>query len=136
MLKGKKYIDTSLKYYFEDVGLRNARLKFRQQEENHIKKNIIYNELIIREFDVDVGVVEYNFKDEFGKSKRIQYEIEFVANSGSRRVYIQSALNISSTKKREQESKSLNKVDYSFKKIIVIKGDIIPWYDEKGILYV
>ena len=135
-VKGKKYIDTPLKYYFEDVGLRNARLNFRQQEENHIMENIIYNELIIRGFDVDVGVVEYNFKDEFGKSKRIQYEIDFVANSGSRRVYIQSALNISSTEKREQESKSLNKVDDSFKKIIVIKDDIIPWYDEKGILYV
>ena len=135
-VKGKKYLDTPLKYYYTDIGLRNVRLGFRQQEENHIMENIIYNELIIRGFDVDVGVVEYNFKDEFGKSKRIQYEIDFVANSGSRRVYIQSALNISSTEKREQESKSLNKVDDSFKKIIVIKDDIIPWYDEKGILYV
>jgi len=80
-------------------------------------------------------VVEYNFKDEFGKSKRIQYEIDFVANSGSRRVYIQSAQNIFNWK-REQESKSLNKVSDSFKKIIVIKDDIISWYDEKGILYV
>mgnify|MGYP003294825039 CR=1 FL=1 len=80
-------------------------------------------------------MVEYNFKDEFGKSKRIQYEIDFVANSGSRRVYIQFAQNIFNWK-REQESKSLNKVDDSFKKIIVIKDDIIPWYDEKGILYV
>ena len=135
-VKGKKYIDTPLKYYFEDVGLRNARLNFKQQEENRIMENIIYNELIMRGFDIDIGVVEYNFKDEFGKSKRIQYEIDFVAESGSRRVYIQSTINISSTEKREQESKSLNKVDDSFKKIIAIKDDIIPWYDEKGILYV
>ena len=102
-VKGKKYIDTPLKYYFEDVGLRTARLNFRQQEENHIMENIIYNELIIRGFDVGIGVVEYNFKDESGKSKRIQYEINFVANSGSRRVYIQSALNISSTKKENRK---------------------------------
>lgn len=117
-VKGKN-IDTPLKYYFEDVGLRNTRLNFRQQEENHIMENIIYNELIIRGFDVGVGVVEYNFKDEFGKSKRIQYEIDFIANSGSRRVYIQSALNISSTEKRKQESKSLNKVDDSLKKLLL-----------------
>lgn len=135
-IKGKKYINTPLKYYFTDVGLRNARLNFRQQEENHIMENIIYNELMVREFDVDVGIVEYNYKDEEGKSKRKQLEVDFVANKGSRRYYIQSALNIDEESKREQETLSLNKINDSFKKIIVVKDDIIPWHDEKGVLYI
>ena len=134
-VKGKKYIDTPLKYYFTDIGLRNARLNFRQQEENHIMENIIYNELIFREFDVDVGVVEYNYKDELGKSKRAQLEIDFIANKNSKRYYIQSALNIDSKEKKEQETKSLNKVTDSFKKIVIVKDNIIPWHDEQGILY-
>ena len=135
-VKGKKYIDTPLKYYFVDVGLRNARLNFRQQEENHIMENIIYNELLFREFDVDVGVVENNYKDENGKSKRVQLEIDFVANKDSKRYYIQSALNIDDISKREQETKSLNKINDSFKKIVVVKDNIIPWHDEQGILYI
>ena len=135
-IKGKKYINTPLKYYFTDVGLRNARLNFRQQEENHIMENIVYNELMVREFDVDVGIVEYNYKDKEGKSKRKQLEVDFVANKGSRRYYIQSALNIDEESKREQETLSLNKINDSFKKIIVIKDDIIPWHDEKGVLYI
>lgn len=135
-VKGKKYIDTPLKYYFTDIGLRNARLNFRQQEENHIMENIIYNELLYREFDVDVGVVEYNYKDEQGKSKRSQLEIDFVANKNSKRYYIQSALNIDTNDKKEQETKSLNKVTDSFKKIVIVKDDIIPWHDEQGILYI
>lgn len=135
-VKGKKYIDTPLKYYFTDIGLRNARLNFRQQEENHIMENIIYNELLFREFDVDVGVVEYNYKDELGKSKRTQLEIDFVANKNSKRYYIQSALNIDSEDKKEQETKSLNKITDSFKKIVVVKDNIIPWHDEQGILYI
>lgn len=135
-IKGKKYINTPLKYYFTDVGLRNARLNFRQQEENHIMENIIYNELIVREFDVDVGIVEYNYKDKEGKSKRKQLEVDFVANKGSQRYYIQSALNIDEEAKREQETLSLNKINDSFKKIIVVKDDIIPWHDEKGVLYI
>lgn len=135
-IKGKKYINTPLKYYFTDVGLRNARLNFRQQEENHIMENIIYNELVVREFDVDVGIVEYNYKDKEGKSKRKQLEVDFVANKGSQRYYIQSALNIDEESKREQETLSLNKINDSFKKIIVVKDDIIPWHDEKGVLYI
>lgn len=135
-VKGKKYIATPLKYYFTDVGLRNARLNFRQQEEPHIMENIIFNELLYREFDVDVGVVEHNYKDECGKSKRSQLEIDFVANKNSKRYYIQSALNIDSEEKKEQEIKSLSKVADSFKKIVVVKDNIVPWHDEKGILYI
>ena len=135
-IKGKKYINTPLKYYFTDVGLRNARLNFRQQEENHIMENIIYNELMVREFDVDVGIVEYNYKDKEGKSKRKQLEVDFVVNKGSQRYYIQSALNIDEESKREQETLSLNRINDSFKKIIVVKDDIIPWHDEKGVLYI
>ncbi len=135
-IKGRKYIGSPLKYYFSDVGLRNARLNFRQQEENHIMENIIYNELLYREFDVDVGVVEVNGKNEQGKSQRTQLEVDFVANKDSKRYYIQSALNIDSAEKREQETKSLNKISDSFKKIVVVREDIIPWHDEQGILYI
>ena len=135
-VKGRKYIGSPLKYYFSDVGLRNARLNFRQQEENHIMENIIYNELLCREFNVDVGVVEYCYKDEQKKSKRTQLEIDFVANKGSRRYYIQSALTVADEEKRAQEVNSLNRVGDSFKKIVVVKDNIIPWHDENGILYV
>lgn len=135
-VKGKKYIDTPLKYYFTDIGLRNARMNFRQQEENHIMENIIYNELIVREFDVDVGVVEYNYKDHCGKKIRTQLEIDFVANKGSKRYYIQSALSVGDEEKRQQEINSLKRVADSFKKIVVVKDDIIPWHDDNGILYV
>ena len=135
-IKGRKYIETPLKYYFSDVGLRNARLNFRQQEENHIMENIIYNELIARGFDVDVGVVEYNSKDENGKKIRTQLEIDFVANKGNRRYYIQSALSVDDEAKRIQETNSLNRVEDSYRKIVVVKDGIIPWYDEKGILYI
>ena len=135
-IKGKRYIDTPLKYYFSDVGLRNARLNFRQQEENHIMENIIYNELGARAFDIDVGVVEYNYKNEKGQSQRSQLEVDFVANKNSKRYYIQSALTISQEEKRKQETNSLYRIDDSFKKIVVVKDNIIPWHDEKGILYV
>ena len=128
-------METPLKYYFTDVGLRNARLNFRQMEENHIMENIIYNELTAREFNVDVGVVEYNHKDSKGKNVRSQLEIDFVANKGSNRYYIQSALNISDSEKREQETRSLKKIGDSFKKIIVVKDKIIPYHDDSGILY-
>lgn len=134
-IKGKKYIDTPLKYYFTDVGLRNARLNFRQQEENHIMENIIYNELAARGFDIDVGVVEYNYKNKDGKSQRSQLEVDFVANKNSKRYYIQSALSISEEEKRKQETNSLYRITDSFKKIVIVKDDIIPWHDEKGILY-
>jgi len=135
-IKGKKYIDTPLKYYFTDVGLRNARLNFRQQEENHIMENIIYNELAARAFDVDVGVVEYNYRNNDGKSQRSQLEVDFIANKDSKRYYLQSALSISEEEKRKQETNSLYRIDDSFKKIVVVKDDIIPWHDEKGVLYI
>ena len=134
-VKGKKYLNTPLKYYFTDVGLRNARLNFRQQEENHIMENIIFNELMVREFDVDVGVVEYNHKDSDGKKIRTNLEIDFVANKGSNRYYIQSALTIDDEDKRLQEINSLNRVGDSFKKIVVVKDNIVPWHDDNGILY-
>lgn len=135
-IKGRKYIGSPLKYYFSDVGLRNARLNFRQQEENHIMENIIYNELCNREFSVDVGVVEYCYKDENKKSKRAQLEIDFVVNKGSKKYYIQSALTVSEEEKRKQEVRSLNRVGDSFKKIVVVKDNIIPWHDDDGILYI
>lgn len=134
-IKGKKYIDTPLKYYFTDVGLRNARLNFRQQEENHIMENIIFNELTAREYDVDIGVVEYNCQDAAGKKIRTQLEVDFIANKGSKRYYIQSALSIDSERKKAQEISSLIKISDSFKKIVVVKDDIIPGYDDNGILY-
>lgn len=135
-IKGKKYINTPLKYYFTDVGLRNARLNFRQQEENHMMENIIFNELIARDFDVDVGVVAYQQLDENRKKVRKQLEIDFIANKGSKRYYIQSALSIAEEAKRAQECNSLMRVRDSFKKIIVVKDDIIPWHDDAGILYI
>lgn len=134
-VKRRKYIDSPLKYYFTDIGLRNARLNFRQQEENHIMENIIYNELCIREFDIDVGVVVINYKDAKGKSKRKQLEVDFIANKIDKRYYIQSALTIRLEEKRQQEINSLLKINDSFKKIVIVKDDIIPWHDEHGILY-
>lgn len=135
-IKGKRYINSLMKYYFTDVGLRNARLNFRQQEENHIMKNVIFNELAAREFDIDVGVVEYNHLDEKGKKVRTQLEVDFVANNGSRRYYIQSAFLIDSEEKRKQEINSLMRVPDSFRKIVVVRDDILPWHDDNGILYV
>lgn len=135
-IKGRKYIGSPFKFYFSDVGLRNARLNFRQQEENHIMENILYNELCYRDFSVDVGVVEYNYKDENKKSKRTKLEVDFVANKGSKKYYIQSALSISDEEKRLQETRSLYNVNDSFKKIVVVKDNIIPWYDEHGVFYI
>ncbi|MCF0262490.1 MAG: ATP-binding protein [Sphaerochaetaceae bacterium] len=135
-IKGKKYINTPLKYYFVDVGLRNAKINFRQQEENHIMENIIFNELKLRGFNVDVGVVEYNYKDKDGISQRSKLEVDFIATLGSKKFYIQSAWSIDSEEKREQETNSLNRIDDSFRKIVVVKDDIESWQDEKGIQYV
>ena len=134
-VKGKKYMKTPAKYYFTDVGLRNARLGFRQQEETHIMENVLYCDLLRRGFDVDVGVVEYNYKKEDGKSARSQLEIDFVVNRGSQRYYIQSALSVSDPDKREQEINSLKRVPDSFKKIVVVGNRINPWKDDNGILY-
>lgn len=133
-VKGKKYIDSPSKYYFEDVGLRNARLNFRQQEENHIMENIIYTELRSRGYRVDVGVVEIYETGSEGKSKRKQLEIDFIANKGNRKYYIQSAFEMSSPEKITQEKKSLNRLNDSFKKFIIIKDDIKTSIDENGLI--
>ena len=133
-VKGKKYIDSPSKYYFEDVGLRNARLNFRQQEENHIMENIIYTELRSRGYRVDVGVVETYETVHGGKAKRKQLEIDFIANKGNRKYYIQSAFEMSTLQKMEQEKKSLNKLNDSFKKFIIIKDDVKTSIDENGLI--
>lgn len=133
-VKGRKYIGTPLKYYFEDVGLRNARLGFRQVEETHLMENIIYNELRVRGFSVDVGVVMKRNRTEAGVQEKRQLEIDFIANQGSRRYYIQSAFSIPDEEKREQEKASLINVGDSFKKIIIVKDVVKPWHDDDGIL--
>lgn len=133
-IKGKKYINTLSKYYFTDVGVRNAILDFRQQEENHIMENVIYNELKIRGFQVDVGVVEHRTTDKDGKRVRKQYEVDFVANQGSQRYYIQSAFIMPTDAKERQESASLLNIDDSFKKIIIVKDYIKPKRNEEGIV--
>ena len=132
-VKGRKYIGTPLKYYFEDVGLRNARLGFRQVEETHLMENIIYNELRSRGYTVDVGVVEKRGTDENGKEYKNQLEIDFVANLGSKRYYIQSAFSMPTEEKRIQEKASLVNVNDSFKKIIVVKDVVNVTRDEDGI---
>lgn len=133
-VKGRNYIGTPLKYYFSDMGLRNARLNFRQVEETHIMENIIYNELRMRGYDVDVGVVTANEVTKEGKKIRKQREIDFVCNMGSKRYYIQSALALPDRAKAEQEKKSLLLSGDGFKKIIVTKDAPAPLYDEQGIL--
>lgn len=133
-VKGRKYIGTPLKYYFEDVGLRNARLGFRQVEETHLMENIIYNELRVRGYQVDVGVVEKRDRTVDGVQKRRQLEIDFVANMGSKRYYIQSAFSLQNTEKRVQEKASLINVYDSFKKIIIVKDVVKPLHDNDGIL--
>ena len=135
-IRGKSYIDSPFKYYFEDIGLRNARINFRQNERTHIMENIIYNELIIRGYSVDVGIVEVNYKDENMKSQRKQYEVDFVCNKGNARYYIQSAYALENQDKINQETRGLNKINDSFKKIVIIKDCYIPWHDENGILYI
>lgn len=135
-IKGKKYIDTPLKYYFSDIGLRNARLNFRQLEETHTMENIIYNELVKRGYNVDVGVVQVNEKNENNTCSRVQYEIDFVANQGYRRYYIQSALSIPDREKMRQEGRPFLMIEDSFKKIIVEKDVIKPYYTEEGIFII
>ena len=135
-IKGKKYITTPSKYYFTDIGLRNARLNFRQQEEDHLMENIIYNELLVRGYNVDVGVIERFEKDSTDKTIRKQLEVDFVCNQSSKRYYIQSAFAIPNKEKMEQEQKSLINIDDSFKKIIIVKDDINLWRNEEGILII
>lgn len=133
-VKGKKYIDTPVKYYFTDMGLRNARLNFRQLEETHSMENIIFNELKIRGFNVDVGVIMQYDTNEKGNSIRKQLEIDFVCNKGSKRYYIQSAYAIPDQAKMEQEQRSLMLTGDFFKRIIITKDTPAPHYNEKGVL--
>ncbi len=135
-IKGKAYIETPKKYYFSDLGLRNARINFRQFEQTHAMENVIYNELSMRGYRVDVGVVTVIEKDKNGNSVRKQLEIDFVCNMGSVRYYIQSAYSIPDEEKREQEIRPFTKVDDSFKKIVITKDMVPAHYDEHGILTV
>lgn len=130
-VKGKKYIQTPQKYYFSDIGLRNARLNFRQQEENHIMENIIYNELLLRGYNVDVGVVELR-----EGNQRKQLEVDFVCNLGNKRYYVQSALNLDTREKTIQEERPLMNINDNFKKIIVVKDTMKHWITEEGILVI
>lgn len=132
-IKGKKYINTPAKYYFVDLGLRNARLAFRQQEYTHIMENVIYNELRLRGYSVDVGVVD-NVEKENGVSVRKRFEVDFVVNLGNRRYYIQSAYNIPTDEKMEQEQASLLSINDAFRKIIIVNQQILSGYNEQGIL--
>lgn len=133
-IKGKKYIDTPVKYYFTDMGLRNARLNFRQLEETHAMENVIFNELKLRGFNVDVGVIEINSTNEKGNRVRKQLEIDFVCNKGSKRYYIQSAYAMPDQAKMEQEQRSLMLTGDAFKKIIITKDSPGPYYNEDGVL--
>ena len=135
-IKGRKYIDTPQKYYFTDIGLRNARINFRQIEENHTMENIIFNELVNRDLNVDVGLVNVVQNDKNGNPIRKQLEVDFVCSKGSKRYYVQSAFAIPDSEKMAQESNSLLRIDDSFKKIIVVKDTPAPWYTEKGILVI
>ena len=133
-IKGKKYINTPSKYYFTDLGLRNARLNFRQVEETHVMENIIFNEIKVRGYNVDVGVVVMNEVDKNGKKIRKQLEVDFVCNKGSKRFYIQSAYALPDKEKMEQEQRSLVNTGDGFKKIIITKDAVAPLYNEEGIL--
>jgi predicted AAA+ superfamily ATPase len=132
-IKGKRYINSPYKYYFMDLGLRNARLNFRQSEKSHLMENLVYNELRVRGFNVDVGVVPIVTNGKDGKQQRSSLEVDFICNLGSRRYYIQSAYRMESEEKREQERMSLMNVDDSFKKIIIIGEESPVTRDEAGI---
>ena len=131
-IKGRRYVGANLKYYFSDIGLRNARLNFRQQEPTHIMENIVYNELLVRGYNVDVGIVDVFAKN--GEEKRVhkQLEVDFVANQGSQRYYIQVAYDMSSEEKQAQELNSLRNISDSFKKIVIVNGTKKPWRNEEG----
>lgn len=133
-IKGKKHINTLPKYYFSDIGLRNAIFDMRQQEETHIMGNVIYNELIVRGYRVDAGMVEIKRPEKDGRWSRIQLEVDFIANFGSKKYYIQSALSIPDRDKEIQESRPLTNIPDSFKKILVVKDPIMPRRNEEGIL--
>lgn len=131
-IKGRKYIGANQKYYFTDPGLRNARLNFRQQEPTHLMENIVYNELLIRGYNVDVGMMDAYEKNKEGKRVRKQLEVDFVVNQGSQRYYIQVAYDLSSEQKQEQEFHSLRNIPDSFKKIIIVNGSKKPWRNDEG----
>lgn len=133
-IKGNKYYENIKKYYSVDVGLRNARLNYRQLEQTHLMENVIYNELLHRGYVVDVGVIEARVMKN-GKSEYKQYEVDFIATNGNEKYYIQSAYELSSDTKREQELNSLKRIDDSFQKIVIVKDDIMPYRDEKGIYF-
>ena len=133
-IKGNRYYENIKKYYAVDVGLRNARLNYRQQEMSHIMENVIFNELVMRGYSVDVGVVEHRRMVE-GKSKYFQYEVDFVATDGNEKYYIQSAFELGTEEKREQELNSLARIGDSFKKIVIVGADIMAYKDDKGIQY-
>ena len=135
-VKGRKYIRTPVKYYYSDAGLRNARLGFRQLEETHLMENVLYNDLVRRGYDVDVGVIEQNVREDSGKKIRRQLEVDFVVNRGDERYYIQSALSVDDPMKKEQEIASLIRIPDSFRKLVIVKDYIKPWRDENGIQYV
>lgn len=132
-IKGKRYVNSPYKYYFMDLGLRNARINFRQSEKSHLMENVVYNELRVRGFNVDVGVVPVIVRDKDGKQQRSGLEVDFICNLGSRRYYIQSAYRMESEEKIDQERASLLKVDDSFKKIIIIGEESPVIRDEAGI---
>ena len=131
-IKGRKYIGANLKYYFTDLGLRNARLNFRQQEPTHIMENIVYNELLIRGYNVDTGIIDLYGKDQEGKRVRKQLEVDFVVNQGSQRYYVQVAYDMASKEKQAQEFYSLRNIPDSFKKIVIVGGVTKPWRNEEG----
>jgi len=133
-IKGKAYIETPKKYYFSDLGLRNARINFRQFEQTHSMENVIYNELRMRGYSVDVGVIPIAEKDKNGKVTRKKLEVDFVCNMGSVRYYIQSAYSLPDEIKRTQEIRPFRRIDDSFKKIVITKDVVQPYYDEYGIL--
>ena len=133
-IKGKHYIDTPQKYYFTDIGLRNARINFRQMEENHIMENVIFNELLCRGFNVDVGLVSQVQANGASNRVRTNLEVDFVCNKGSKRYYIQSAFAIPDREKMQHETRSLLQIKDTFKKIIIVKDAPAPWYTEEGIL--
>ena len=134
-IKGKRYFGTNLKYYATDIGLRNAKLNFRQYERSHLMENIIYNELIIKGYSVDIGIVEVTRKIE-DRNVQSQHEIDFIVNNGSNKIYIQSSLNVDTEEKRQQEIFSLKRSGDFYKKIVVLYGNQKPVYDDNGILYI
>ena len=135
-VKGRKYIGTETKYFYEDLGIRNAALNFRQEEPAHIMENIIYNELVARGYRVDVGAVESWITDKDGKRKRVSLEIDFVLNQSGERIYIQSAYSLPTIEKQQQEQRSMVTINDNFRKIIVTADDVKPWTNEQGIKFV